>query len=314
MHVQGHRPDHLKPEGRGYGAGKVILLGEHAVVYGRPALAAGLPDGIELRLRPSVDPIGRVRCAGWGLDLPLDAHSALGRGLLQVLSTSGLEGAAWDLEIDSKIPPSSGLGSSAALCVAAARAAADLQGRPATDAQVAEVALAGERCFHGTPSGIDNTVAAFGGLLWFRKPEHRRRIPLAAPLTLVIAHSGRQGETAAQVALVRRRYDEDPGRYEKLFDEMGGLVDEALEALAAPRMPQLGSILDRAHRYLQTIGVSCEALDEIVSLSRGAGALGAKLTGAGGGGCAIALCPGSAGAVVAALERKGYPSFVREIR
>src|SRR5439155_22096531 len=127
-------------------------------------------------------------------------------------------------------------GSSAALCVAVARAAGAAAGRPLSDEQAAEAAFAGERCFHGNPSGVDNTVAAFGGLLWYRRPGGRRRVRLPAPLRLVIGHSGESGETAAQVAGVRERYERDPQRYEGLFDEMGSLVDEALEAIAHSRL------------------------------------------------------------------------------
>jgi hydroxymethylglutaryl-CoA reductase len=310
--VKGSAPVPETLAARGYGAGKVILLGEHAVVYGRPALAAGLAEGVEALLQP-VQGVGRIRCASWGLDQPLDAQGALPAAVRAVLEASGVAPAGWDLEIRPGLPPSAGLGSSAALCVAVARAARARDAHALADEQAAAAAFAGERCFHGSPSGIDNTVAAFGGVLLFQRPALHRRLGLPRPLTLVVAHSGQPGGTAAQVACVREGREREPRRYEALFDEIGALVHTAVPLLESGRVEELGSLLDRAHACLQQLGVSSGPLDEIVAAAREAGALGAKLTGAGGGGCAIALCAAGPERVAEALERRGYAAFVRRI-
>jgi mevalonate kinase len=299
--------------GRGYGAGKVILLGEHAVVYGQPALAVGLPDGMEVRLFLATAGIGRVRCSQWALDLGLDHSGPLPTALRRVLEAAGAPGLAWDIEIIARLPASAGLGSSAALCVAAARAAGQAVGKPLDDSAAAAAAFEGERCFHGTPSGVDNTVAAFGGLIWFQRPDMRRKLPVRVPLELCIAHSGRSGETAALVAGVRAGREGDPVRFDATFARIGRLVGMAAEALSTGRLEDLGRVMDQNHAALQELGVSSEKLDEIVVAARAAGALGAKLTGAGGGGCAIALCRGNGPEVAEALERRGFRTLLRTI-
>lgn len=299
--------------GSGFGAGKVILLGEHAVVYGRPALAAGLPDGVEVRVSPTLAGKGRIHCEEWGLDLSLDASGTLPLALQRVLEEVGATGTGWELQVSARLPAAAGLGSSAALCVAVARAAASWLGLPLSDEAAAAAALEGERCFHGTPSGIDNTVAAFGGVLRFQRPDSRQQIDLPVSLPLVVAHSGENGQTAVQVAGLRQRWSREPARFDAIFDAIAELIDPAIAAIVAAKPERLGPLLTANHHLLRQLGVSTERLDEIVSIALDFGALGAKLTGAGGGGCALALCPEAPEKLVQDLERQGFTAFMHTL-
>ncbi len=303
-------------KGFGRGGGKIILLGEHSVVYGRPALAVGLPDGVTAKVAPSARKVGQIRCRDWRMEIPLNSGDRSAEAVRRILRRMGEAGLAWEVDLEVQIPHSAGLGSSAALCVAVARAFGELRGRRLTDGEAAEVAYEGERSFHGTPSGIDNTVAAYGGLVWFRKGEACRRLELPVALHLAVGVTGLGSDTSEQVGLVRRAWERDRARFEGLFDELGELVRLGRAALAAGDIEALGKLMDRGHELLGRLGVSGPALDEIVSAARASGALGAKLTGAGGGGCAVALCGSEEGArrVEEALKKAGFVAFRRRIR
>jgi len=342
--------------------GKLILCGEHAVVYGRPAIALPLSG---VRARASVDPgppgsgirlhapaLGR----SWSLaEAPDDPFSELVAALVARCSPA----CAPDFEvvITSDIPIASGMGSGAAIATALVRAVAGHLGAELSAAEISALVYGSERRFHGTPSGIDNTVVAFERAVWFvrtknrerensepenrgrensepenrgrenSEPENRGRenrgrenrgrenqerenrepgeqggsgfsllgsamvepVAIGAPLTLLIGDSGVRSETRLPVGEVRRRWAAEPARYEALFDAVGAVVARVRAALASGDRAELGRLLDENQALLQEIGVSSPELDRLVAAARGAGALGAKLSGAGWGGVMIAL-------------------------
>lgn len=300
---------------RAQACGKVILLGEHAVVYGYPALAAGLPDSLTLTAQPLPDrtAASTVRIEDWGLDLTLtpdDDHPVV-RACLEVLCICDGPLRGWAIEGRSKLPTQAGLGSSAALSVALARLAL---GPEASDDDVVEASLAGERVFHGQPSGIDSEVAARGGLVRFVRGEAACPVVLKHPLPLLILPSGVPRKTADQVAKVRALHDRSPTLARPILELLGTCVGRGIDALSRSDFEDLGSIMSIAHELLSALGVSSPILDELCSTARMAGALGAKLTGAGQGGCVLALPPADPEPMVEALERQGQCGLLVRIR
>jgi mevalonate kinase len=212
----------------------------------------------------------------------------------------------WQIELRSDIPIASGLGSGAALNAALVRALYAQVGVTPDPAHVSNLVYLGEQIYHGTPSGIDNTVVAYGQPVWFIKGTPPTTFVPARPFTLAIADSGVASPTHETVGGVRQRRQGDPATYEAHFDAIAALVWEARQAIEAGESAALGPIFNRNHTLLQEIGVSTPLLDALVSAARSAGALGAKLSGGGGGGNIIALLtPDKAADITAVLQAAG---------
>lgn len=277
---------------RAFAPGKLILSGEHAVVYGHPAIALAVDRGTTVHLRA---------CAG---DTRLEHSSIQDLRLFQALAAV-LPPRGLAVRIESDLPVGRGMGSSAALAVALVRARARLQGREADFAECHREGFAVERVFHGTPSGLDHAVSARGGGVVYRRGTEGPRIEGLSlpPLRLVVLDSGSAGNTAELVAGVRARR---PG-IDPVLARMGALTRELAAELAAGSV-DVGGLLDENHTLLQQIGVSTPRLDALVDLARAAGARGAKLSGAGGGGVVLALVK-EAEPVLAAAAAAGVSAF-----
>lgn len=293
------------PIARDRACGKLILVGEHAVVHGQPAIALpfrALGVRAELRARPG--PFGIASHFPPADDRPPfrvepfrgatpDLLSAVARACLARYGPR--EEPGWQVELRSELPSGRGLGSSAAVCVALARVLSSASGATPGAEEIAALAMEGERVAHGRPSGIDNTVIAHERPLRFAEGGWTP-LAVAGPLDLVVADSGELGDTAEMVAGLRERASRRPASYARWLRRVGEGVDEAARALASGRLEQLGQIMNANHLLLQAMEVSTLRLDELVAAARGAGALGAKLSGAGGGGVAIALARDEAAA------------------
>jgi mevalonate kinase len=283
----------------GRAGGKVILLGEHVVVYGRPAVAAGLPIGLRAEVLAGLGPLLEGD--------PGARDDVRPRELVRAAATLvGLDPGDVVVRVQSELPPGRGFGSSAALAVAVLRALAAHAGRTLAHAEELELGRQLEAVFHGTPSGIDPAAAALGGCFHFVRGEPPTVTPvrLARPLPLVIAFDDSERSTGEVVAALRARREAAPERYDALFDAVAAVVEEGVAAASSGNLPELGRAFDRNQALLETLGVSSTDTDRAVRAARRAGALGAKLTGGGAGGAIIALAP-DAEPVVAALTALG---------
>jgi mevalonate kinase len=277
--------------------GKIILLGEHSVVFGQPALAAGLARGLTLEASPLPERSSPIELSipAWNLDLRLTPGSEhpVARACLDVLAHCDGPVTGWRIDGLARVPCGAGLGSSAALTVALARLA--LGGEVDLDDVIA-ASMVGERVFHGTPSGIDSTVAARGGVLAFVRGEPCEQVELAEPLHLVVIPSGIPRQTGLLVAGVRARRERLPEVIDPILVALGQLVRRGRVALGRGELVELAELCSVAHELLGALGVSLPALDRACAMAVEHGALAAKLTGAGGGGCVFALCDTSASA------------------
>jgi mevalonate kinase len=302
--------------GKGYGYGKTILFGEHFVVYGLPALASALG----VRTTAIID---RIQRKGYELidnrpEVPgykKDKYEEQQISIKNVLKFMGVDTEKQGLRITlaGDLVCASGVGASAASCVAIARAMTDEFKLNWNDARINEAAYEGEKGYHGTPSGIDNTASTFGGLVYFVKnmkggPNTMDSTRLKKAVELVIGSSGITSDTKEVVDAVKKLKDKDPKWFDGIIGEYSKLVVQGRQALEKFDLPLVGKLMDKNHTLLQEITVSNEVLDSMVAISRKAGALGAKVTGTGRGGNMIALTPGVKlrDKVASALQSAGY--------
>jgi len=275
--------------------GKIILFGEHAVVYGQPALAVpvpdlqaiaevhALPESMEGILIEAPD-MGKE---AWLRSLPED--DPLARVIHLTFNALSISPPALRLRITSTIPIAAGLGSGAAVSIAVIRALAIHMGKRLPIEQVSQLAFEVERIHHGSPSGIDNTVIAYNRPVWYQRGREPETFRLRNPLQLVIADSGIHVPTSKPVSLVRERYTITPESIQPLFDQIGRLARQARKGLEQGDLASLGSLMNENQMLLRSLGVSSPILDQLISIVQEQGALGAKLSGAGMGGNIIAL-------------------------
>jgi mevalonate kinase len=218
------------------------------------------------------------------------------------------------VEASLELPPGSGLGASAALGVAIARAVLAAQGLAADSARVLAAAAAWEGVYHGNPSGIDAAAAAHAGCLWFDKRSGPQPIALGRELVLAIALAGPPASTKLMVEGVARLRERRPEVVDKALEGIRALVQNAKLCLEAGDLPGLGSLMNYNQMLLSGLFVSTEGIERCCALAREAGALGAKLTGAGGGGAVIALCDGDSEPILAAWRATGMECFGSRVR
>ena len=296
--------------------GKVILFGEHAVVYGRPALAVPVTQ-----VHADVDVSNSSRAGMWidAPDINLQAElntlpsdhpiASVIHNFLFLARISPFPNL--EIRITSTIPVASGLGSGAAVTVALTRALAAHLRHAMSDEEVNAFAYEIEKLYHGTPSGIDNSVVTYARPVYFVRDQPMETFRVGRPFTIVIADTGISAPTKESVGDVRRLWMRDRSRWESVFDKIGEISFTARRAMEAGKYELLGELMDENHTYLQKITVSSPELDQLVEAARTAGARGAKLSGGGRGGNMIALVePDSAESVSASLRDSGAKNTI----
>ncbi len=287
--------------------GKIILFGEHAVVYGRPALAVPVTQ-----VHADVD-ISDSDSAGIWIQAPdINLHAELNtlpsdhpiasviHNLFFLSRVSPFP--ALNIKITSTIPVASGLGSGAAVTIALTHALSSHINYPMTDEQVNAFAYEIEKLYHGTPSGIDNTVITYAKPVYFIKGQTFETFKVSQPFTIVIGDTGISAPTKESVGDVRKLWETDKPKWENVFDEIADISFSARRVIEEGWTKMLGTLMDENHALLQSMTVSSPELDKLVLVARNAGALGAKLSGGGRGGNMIALVePDQAEAVAMSL-------------
>jgi mevalonate kinase len=278
-----------------YAPGKVILFGEHAVVYGQPAIAVPVTQ-VRAVARVEPAPEGRgitIIAEDLGKSYPLEQaplDDALRAIVVSTLEHLGV-GMKQDLTItiSSTIPIARGLGSGAAVSTAIARALSQHFGFLLSPQMISNLVFESEKIHHGTPSGIDNTVIAFEKPVYFVKGQKIETFSVKRPFLLLIADTGIASPTRIAVDHVRRGWEREREKYEGIFDEIGTIVEMGRQAIEQGEIETVGQLMNENHRLLRLIGVSSPELEGLVEVAREGGALGAKLSGAGRGGNIIAL-------------------------
>jgi mevalonate kinase len=288
--------------GIGSGKGKTILFGEHFVVYGLPALAAGISS-------ETVAKVTKKKAVGWVLkdnrpampgykEQKSEEQNVSIQNILRYCNIDTTK-QGFQIELGGNLVCASGIGASAASSVAIARALNDEYSLGFDDEQINQAAYEGEKGYHGTPSGIDNTASTYGGLVWFIRdlgggPPRFETLKLRKPVYLVIASTGITASTKEVVGDVKKKKEENPAWFESLSSEYKQIVHDGRDALIQNDIQRVGKLMNRNHELLQEMTVSCKELDTLVEIAKGNGAIGAKMTGTGRGGNMIALAPDEA--------------------
>lgn len=304
----------MKDAAFGVGYGKVVILGEHAVVYGRHAIAAPVPMTIKALVEDCDEGI-HLLIPRWGVEFqlaenPSERHS-FERPAGVMLDELGLSGRAMRIEVFPDVPRSMGLGGSAAMAVAIVRALDQHYRLGLSDEEVNRLAFEAEKLAHGNPSGIDNTLACYGKPLVFRSgnPPLVEPLNIKTPIPMVVGMTGYEGLTAKTVGRVNAAWQQDRKLYERIFDQIDALVLRGVQAIQDEDLTTLGELMNVCHGMLNALQVSTPELEQLVDIAREHGALGAKLTGGGGGGSIIALCDGNSDAVVNAIRAAGFQAI-----
>jgi mevalonate kinase len=318
--------NHLKACGAA--PGKIILTGEHFVVYGAPALVVAIDRRVTVKATERKDQAVRIVS---DLDISgtfkensfeVEKGGSNSKSFLEpvkiaaeaVMDRAGVR-RGLDIYVQSTIPVAAGLGSSSATSVATVAAVGKILQIELSQKDIVDLSLAAENFVHINPSGVDPTIATYGGAILYKRGEGITRIQNIPDLSLVIGNTGQSRNTGNLIKHVRERRDQLPTVIDPLIELAGVLTNKAVESLKEGDIRRLGELMNVNQGFLVAVDVSNEALDRLIYAARRAGAFGAKLTGAGGGGCIVALCSRKAQEKVAEAihEAGGIPMMAETV-
>jgi mevalonate kinase len=301
--------------GKGIGYGKTILFGEMFAVFGVPVIASALSTTAEADV---------VQTASGGWDIRDSRREAKGykeekkamqlESLERIFRHLRLRPEHVRIMLAGDLPAMSGIGATGASSVAIVRALSEEFHLRLTDDEVNAGAYQAEIAYHGpTTSGIDNMVSTYGGIICLTRGEPNvvRQMKWKEPVEVVIGDTGIIANTKTLLAALGDRKKNSPERYARMLQDARQISDAAMAAIERLDLTAIGRLMDRNQSLLKDAEVSCPELDLLVDVCRKAGALGAKLTGSGGGGCMLALTPGKAlqEGVARAIEAKGFQTI-----
>lgn len=283
----------------GHSHAKIILIGEHSVVYQQPAIALPLPNvEAEATIKETNDGLKSIKSRFYegnveNMPESMEGVAELLKALIQHFHA---EKDSWQLEIKSQLPAERGMGSSAATAIAIVRAFFNYYDEDLSHEELLKWADIEEKVTHRSPSGLDAATCSSDLPIWFVKGQTNRPIELNLNATMVIADTGVQGRTKEAITAVKGLLDSDPEKAQALIEHLGQLTKDSKTALMADEAEKLGLILTSAQNDLRQLGVSSKELDHLCQVSLENGALGAKLTGGGRGGCMFAITNSALGA------------------
>lgn len=297
---------------KGEGHGKIIIFGEHFVVYGAPSIAAAISNTCEVEVKKADE--NRIVTDHHVLpELSLKA-------IANVLSAMGIQ-ERYEVRLGGNLPTEGGLGSSAAFCVGMVRAFANEKGLTLSPDEVNRYAFEGEKAFHGNPSGVDNYIATHRGVIEFTRGKSDLeskyvKLEMVRPLDFVVSLTGKISPTPKMIESVSKFKLDDEEEFQQLMDEYYKIAEEGRKFVEKGKLDEIGSLMNANQELLSELGVSDETNDAIVKIAMEEGALGAKLTGGGGGGSCIALARDKdhAKKISDALNKKGYRSFTTVVK
>jgi mevalonate kinase len=306
------------------GYGKVILFGEHFVVYGLPGIAAAMEDYTAAKVEKGKPGSGivlvdrRPETPGYKETKRDGIYKAI--ELMLNFMKIDVKKNPLKITLEGNLICTSGNGSSSAMSTAIARALSEYFRLGLDDDRINQISYEGEKASAGTPSGIDNTCATYGGIISFRKnlsggPNAIEKIKFGKPICIVIANTGITQSTQEVVADVKREKESDPKRYERIFSDYNKLFESAKKAIAKGDIIEIGRLMDRNQELLREITVSCHEIEKICKVAKSAGALGAKLTGTGRGGSVVLLAADgtSQEKIARAVEKIGFKTMKTRI-
>lgn len=319
--------------GKASAPAKVILFGEHFVVYGSPAILAAINkrvsvdartmihDENKIVIRSDIGVAGEYHNNGEfnALEGGRKAKSVLDPlygAIRQVLLMKNKKNIGIEIGISSTVPPGIGLGSSAASCVATVAAVDSLFQRNPSRQRVCELAIESERLIHKRTSGADCYISTFGGLMqYYGKSKSFKNIDTNKSLSLVVASTGIKHSTSDLVAGVKRFKDKNRILFESLSKQASDICLQACTAIESGKYDKVGELMKENQILLEQIGISHHKAHEIIDICSKAGAIGAKITGAGGGGAVIALAASKQEStkIASHIKAAGYQSFEVEI-
>ena len=314
--MRSNKPQQQQTQPRSSAFGKTILLGEHAVVYGRPALAVPLPVAVEATIVDS--DVSILIVPRWGVEQRIPTQEDRPQGLLGMLCTLierlNLSERTMRVEIFPNVPRAMGLGGSAAIAVAVIRAFSEHYALQLKSDKINELAYECECAAHGSPSGVDNTLATYGKPIHFRRDQETKEpsfqeLKIGSPIHVLIGLSGKESLTAMMVAQVRDGREQNTAEYERVFDAIGKLTDGGVRAFQEGNIQKLGTLMNLCQGYLNGLQLSTPEIEELVHIARMHGALGAKLTGSGGGGSIVAIFEEFPESAIDAMKDAGYDAF-----